>query len=484
MRSLLFVLLLAAVVGAAAVWHRGLKRHVELTEPPARGAVDVAFLAVPSSIGTFIVVPLVKLSDEVNARVPASFKAAGTGEDVCKDFLGKNVCVGTQYDVTLTRGPIVASAVDAETLRLTIPLHASGQGGLRGDLAKLLALDAKNFAADASVAADLRLGLDAQGCPYTTISLALQGVPSVHVEIVGGVWFDLAQTLLGAIAGATEQIQRGLTFAVPCDLVKQQLALVYTSRHHQIVLPDAPPAYINFVPTRLAFSGLTVIDAELRVAAAITGTLQVEPTPVEVQPVPLPPIAPIEPSPPLMKLAVPLRVRYADLGVVVSRALAAQRFRFDSPLGESQVRVTEVEFFPSRSRLAVRIVFSADLPDQWLDVGGEAHLMATPHVDQGTIFSLREVAFTRVVDNDVWKALSVAFESSIRDAIEEAARLDIAPSIAQANQRLGDALKQPIEGMVIDVSDLRLALGRVAVADDAISIEGLAEARVIVSPAL
>jgi hypothetical protein len=481
MRRFIVVLVGLFLIGGTFLWQRGVERHVQLTQPPARGARDVTFPAVRSTIGAVAVVSLAKLGQEINTRVPTSFSSSGTGEDVCKQILNQNVCVGTQYDATLTRGQIAVSAVDSRVLRLTIPLGATGQGGLRGDLANLLDLDAKNFDAEATAAADLSLGLDDQGCPAVTVSVALLGPPRVRVEIVGGVWLDLAQTVIGAIDGAAADIQRAITVAVPCDLVKQQLAALYTTRHFLLALSDVPPAYINFTPAGLSFSGLILHDEQIRVAAAIDGTLEVESTPIDVHAVPLPPIAPIEATPPLMKLAVPLRVPYTDLGATAMRALADQRLAFASPAGEVRVRVFDVEFFPSGASLAVRVAFAADLPDQWLDVHGEAHLIATPRIKNGQMISLTDVMFTRVLDNDAWNALTVAFEPALRDAIADSARFDIAPSVAEASQRLEVALKQPISGMAIGLEDLRLGVGRLALADDAVSVEGLAEGRLTVA---
>ena len=91
------------------------------------------------------------------------------------------------------------------------------------------------------------------------------------------------------------------------------------------------------------------------------------------------------------------------------RAVAnGQTYSRDTPAGEIEVTINDVEIYPSGNRLVVGVNLKADFPSSALDTKGSVYLIGTPVVERGTTISLPDLAFTRVLDNDFWNAATVS----------------------------------------------------------------------------
>ena len=112
--------------------------------------------------------------------------------------------------------------------------------------------------------------------------------------------------------------------------------------------------------------------------------------------------------------------------------------------------------------------------------------MGKPNVDKGTHVTLKDVSFTRILDNDVWNILSALFDGEIRKAIEESAHYDLSGDIEKAKAALAEKLGDPktIPGIKVTASDVKMSLGRTAIAASELAIEALFAAKVTMEPNL
>jgi hypothetical protein len=84
----------------------------------------------------------------------------------CKDTWiianGPKISVGYRYGYTVRRDGAITVRQNGDRVRITVPISASGNAGLRGDGAKLLKLHKKNFDGSLTAFLDVRFDVDAK----------------------------------------------------------------------------------------------------------------------------------------------------------------------------------------------------------------------------------------------------------------------------------------------------------------------------------
>jgi hypothetical protein len=475
----------AAVALAIALSGCGRK---ELSERPDRVAVANALTARPSAIAALGTVPVAKLKAIVNDKVPASFDAGGNGQDVCVSIkvlgLSKDVCAGTKYELKVVRtGEVQVSAAGPSTLRLTVPISFSGKGGLRGNLASLLKLDAKNFDGALVAHADLAVSIDEGWCPRLDASIGYDWTSNPRVEIVERVNVDVKGAVQSKIDEKLPELVAAAKNAIDCAKFKDEIAKVYASRTLPVDVPHAGVMHLNVLPIDMGFSTLRVQPDAVKLAAVMTANVDLSDKALTPQQLPLPRLKTVEATVPRMTIAVPVRMPYDALTAALRTALMAQPFAADTAAGKVLVTVKDVEVYPSNGKVAVGLSIDAELPVSFLGVKGKIYVTGTPSVEAGTRISFPDAAFTQSLDNAFWSVASSAFEGPLRAALRKAAVYDVGPEIAKAKQALADKLRDPslAPGISVSVENVDIGVGRVAVADAELAVEGLVSADVTVS---
>jgi hypothetical protein len=213
---------------------------------------------------------------------------------------------------------------------------------------------------------------------------------------------------------------------------------------------------------------------------------------------PLPPLQRLATgaAPPRLQLALPVHLPYAQLTQALQQGLQGKTFGQDTPAGRVEARLQGLRAYPSADKLVVALDFVARVPGRVLDVKGSVFIAGRPEVEAGgTVLAFRELGFTRILDHGLWDLVSALFEDPIRQALERTARVDLAPRLDQARDRLvqrlaglghkADAGARPGSGpaetrralVQVKAGEARLTLGRVAVAADALVLEALFGAR-------
>lgn len=463
---------LAAAAYAGWEWYRS--RDVTLSQAPLRNASPTAVPDDVSNVGVRVRVPLGVLRDTIDARIPGRFDFGGNGDDACVDlgWLGKH-CAGTHYEGTVVKEGLLTLAGDGATLKASVPVRVTGNGGLRGDGARLVDLDAKNFRALVRAKLDASVDLSPEWCPTVDARAFYDWIEPPEVEIVERVWVNIrgqVEPLLDAeLSKAPAQIRE----AIPCAAVQDVIRRVWRAHSFPVAVTDSQTVYVRVDPIRFGFSGVVAAADHVRFSAVLTARTLVgtEPGPIEPKPG-LPPLERAVDEPGRVALAVPIRAGYGPLRETLLREVPGKPFRADTPAGPVEALVSDVEIYPAAGgRLAVGVAFRADVPGRWFDVTGRAYVTALPVVE-GDELRFADVAFTRVLDNSVWEAASTVFEGAIRQAIERAARLDLAPLSRRAAQAIADATADPARtgGVAFTVSGLSVAAERIFPEADALAV--------------
>jgi len=471
------------VVAAAAAMLAGCGSDKELSTRPTQSGATPTCETQTSTVGALVTVPMAGVQQMVDKAVPSSFSDGGNGADVCAKIVFTDVCAGTSYSFNASRGAITLSAAGPQALRVSVPVSIDGQGGFRGDGAKLLKLDKKNFSAAAILTADITPKLSPQWCPQFDVQASYSWTSSPRVEIVGGVWVDVRKQVQDKIDAELPKLKAALAGAVPCSTVRAPLEKAFAVTSAALQVPQVGTLYANVTPSAIGFSGLQVTPLAMSASATITAKVEVSSSPAEARQLPLPDMTTIPASVPKLHIALPVRASYAVLNEQVNKAVAGHTFEQQTPAGKASVTVKAVEVYPSNGKIVVGIDMDAKMPHGVPDAKGRVYLLGTPKVD-GAVVSLADAGFAAVLDQAFWQVAAELFETQIKSAISDAARYDLTNDIARAKQAIASAVGKPIAAggaqLQVSVDEVNMRPGRIVAADTELVAEGLFSAAVTV----
>lgn len=457
----------------------------DLSERPPEGSSSATFPNDVSRISAAVSVPLDTVAALVDSQVPPSMQDQGHGQDICERPLGVKICVGTRYSYQATRGPISIAAGSPEALVLSMPISVQGQGGFRGTGADILKLDAKNFRAGAllNVKVTPRLGPD--WCPTLDLEASYQWTQSPQVEIVSRAWIDVRPAVESALNAQLPSLLAQARSAIDCARFRADIEKVYRTASFPIALPWNDSLHVNVVPLDVHFSGLRVGQSAMGFTTILDVNAEVSGSAIDLRPLPLPPLKSIAAGePPRLALAIPLRLPYASLTSAAQHLVKGKDFHADTPAGALAVKVNDIRAYPSGEKLVLAVDIDARLPGRFLNTRGTVFIAGTPSILDASRVAVRDVAVTRILDNDIWNVLSSLFDSQIRQKLEDAAVFDLGEDIAQAKALISAKLADPqtVPGLAVTATDLDIALTRSALAAKDLAIEARLGATVSLSP--
>lgn len=464
----------------------------DISERPVvdRSGGGVQINTQPSTIGALVAIPLAQAIQSANTALPRAYSQDwSNGEDACVDlgWLGKH-CVGTRYKYNVGRGDITVAPVGTNAVKLSVDISLDGQGGLRGDLSKWIKADAKNFDAAAKLDIILTPKFGSDWCPTIDVVPSYNWTKNPRVEIVSRVNVDVSGQVNKVLSDKIPLIVQAVQGSINCAQFKSQLASIYGKRTFPIEVTPGHTAHVNVEPLDFAFSGFNVDTQAIRLAALLTAKVEVSATPIAMSALPLPPLKSIGVgAPPRISLAIPLRAPFALLQTEAQKLIGGKSFEGDTPAGKVKATVNKVEIYPtSGGKVAVGIDIDAKLPGKLLDTKGTIFVVGMPMTEGRTVVRLKDPSFTRILDNDVWNALSALFDSQIRGELDKSLRYNFAGDVEKAKKALADKLADPtaIANARLKVADVDMGLGRVAVNGTDLVAEALFGANVTAEPNL
>jgi len=468
---LLALILLGIGVVARSGWFQSLDRN--LSEPPPRASSQLEPQVPVSQLAVNVTLPFEHLAQTAEAATPRTYAGSGTGPDACAS-IGVRVCVGTRYDFNATRGPVRFAAGPGNSIRISMPLQVTGNGGLRGSGARLLHMDAKRFDASTDARADVTLNLQPNWCPRVQVSVDFTNLDA-RIEIVKDAWIGVSQLIAGSVREQVHKMGERAASVLTCESVRKAVQEVWTTRSVPLVLPEDPrPLYVNVEPLSIGFSGVTVSSSAAKFLLGLAVRASVSDTAMVAEKRPLPAWNAVSERPGALQLAVPLRISYEGLAAHLETTLAGKPYSLRSPLGATTVTVDKVTVYPAGERIAVGAHIKAVLPVHVLATRGWLYLTARPVVSpDGRAVHLADIGYSRILDSTLARFLTVLLDGEIRERLAAAGQLDLTERIAKAKELLKSGLAKHSGPLSVELGEEDLRLGRIVPGRDDLFVEGL-----------
>lgn len=476
-----------------------------LSEKPPEAATTTTFDAGTGTIAPSLDISYEALAAAANAAADSfSGPRSGSTQFGCTPSqVGANTlkigmpqnCVDFDWHVTAARNGTITAKRDGQGIAMAIPVKFAGTGGVRGDLAKSLKLNNKNFNGTFVVTISGVLRPDKNFCPkleQPVTHFAWDTPPDVSllektcIGLGNGPKMCFGPWKLPIGAMLTDQINRSLASQVnaingkiACDDVRNALKQVWKRWSIPVSLPNAPTFYANVEPKALSVPGVVANDKSVTVAARLDVETGIStdrlPDPLKID---LPQNTPVDTQPGRFDLRVPLAIPYALLADFRSSGIV------NKPItaGGSTITPTKIEFLPSKDKLAIGVTFRADTPAKWHHEMGTIWYTATPTVENGGhLVRLNNLAMTSKTGSALW-ALSGAIDA-LPSKLMGSYGYDLNPLVHAAQTRLDQTLADPRNtgGSSIKVANADMKLGRVALLQNAFVVEGLFGADVSVT---
>jgi hypothetical protein len=455
----------------AVFWYQALDR--DLSEPPRREAARLTPSVPPSLLSLNVTLPFERLEAAAEAASPSTYDGSGNGPDVCTN-LGIRVCVGTKYDFTATRGPVSLSAGPDNSIRISMPLKVTGHGGFRGGGARLLRLDAKPFEATTEAFADLTLDLSPDWCPKVQVNADFSNL-SARVEIVSHTWVGVGSLVEGSVREQLRKIGERAGSVLNCEDLRRTVQAAWVTRSFPLPLPADPrPLHVNLEPLSVGFSGVQVTSHAAQLRLSLGARVSVSDAPIDFEKRPLPALDAVPLKPGAIQLALPLRISYEGLETHLESLLTGKPFSFTTPAGAATMTTDQLTVYPAGERIVVGAHVTAKLPGHFLSTRGWVYLTARPVVSpDGKSVRLADIAYSRILDSELARILTVLLDGEIRDRLVAAGQFDLSPTIAKAKELLKSGLAQHSGKVAVETGDPSLRLGRIVPGGGALFVEGL-----------
>lgn len=470
-----------ALAGSALAYKAYEDHNARLSIEPKRSANMGKLSPRETKLALRADIPLSLVRDAANRAIPTDFSFAGNGPDVGGTInpggwgiVKFDVKAGTRYEGVVRRGELSVTG-SGNTVVVALPVQVSGNGGFRGDGARMLGLQAKNFRAALILRVRLTVDVNSDWTPAIAATPELEWTQSPSVEIVSRAWIDIRNHVDKPLREQLNGMAANIREAIPADIIKREVGKAW--RIYSISMEKAVgfDAWAHIVPTEIGTSGVKIENDHISVGVSLKALTEVstKASPNAELP-PLPALVRQPAAPGHLSVALPVRADYARIQAAVLAQVRDKAFSADVPGGKAKVVVKDVDIYPSEDNIAIGLSFEATLPGRLFDVAGKVFLTGKPFVENdGTVIRLADVAFARRLDNELWSVASVIFEQEIKKAVEDAARVDLEPEIAKASEALKAALGDPskTEGVKIMIRGLKAGVEAIVPEAEALAVE-------------
>jgi hypothetical protein len=405
------------------------------------------------------------------------FRGVGT-ERVCvnvPDITGpsigtRNQCADYHWNADVAKdGPLQIDRAGTD-IRVRQNIHITGKAGLGGDLAAVLSLSGKSIEARVAATMNLNAGLDSRWCPVVRAVPVGGWVDSASAEVVGRncigvdlgslghpevcagpVNLGLADVLNGEFDKHREDIQRAAQGIISCDTIRTKVGEQWHPFSIKIDRAGQPPFFLNIDPQSAGFSGLVAEDTGIKLVIRVGAKTVLSPTEIATAGQPLPSLDTASASQGGLDLSLQAEVPYEFLKNELAAALKGKTFKKDTGAGAAEVRIDDVDLYPSNGNLAVGLKIDANLPGRLFNTAGWVYLTGNPiPAPGGKALTVEDIGFATVLDNEFWNVLRAPFETEILSALKEHATFDLTKEIDRAAREITSAIaKAEVPGLKI-----------------------------------
>jgi hypothetical protein len=341
-------------------------------------------------------------------------------------------------------------------LRVAVPIAINGKAGLRGDIAKVLSLNGKNFSATVQPVVDITITHGADWCPKVTATPTQDWVTSANVEIIGRncakidfgplgkpgfcagpVLIDLKKEANDAINGQQGAIENAATAAINCEQLRSSIQKQWKPIVVKIDSDPKQPMYLNIFPESLALSNVVINEDNIEFAVKAGVKAQLEAVPASSEIIPLPPLGAVSPGDSNLHFAVKAIAPYSQIIESLKSSFVNRKFISKTPAGDVAITAEDFDVYPSNGKLAVGVKFNADIPGRILDTRGWVYLTTTPAIaNDGTAIDLRDLQYSAILDNKAWDTIVTTFDQKILSELKKNSLIDLRPVIIREAEKI------------------------------------------------
>lgn len=383
-------------------------------------------------------------------------------------------------------GPLAVGRAGTE-VHVAQKIHVAGKAGVGGDLARILSLSGKNMDVRVAAAMNVGIGLDGRWCPAVKAVPVGRWVGSASVEVIGRncigidlgplghpeacagpVDLGLADALNGAFDKHRDDIERIARDVLPCETMRSKVAERWHPFSIPINRPGQAPVFLNIQPRTAAFSGIIAEDKGVRLVARVGARTTVSPEDMSGPGGDLPELAPVSADRGSLSINLDAVAPYGFLKDELAASLKGRTFGHDTAAGKVEVRIEDVDLYPSDGSLAFGLKIDAKLPGRWFDTTGWVYLVGRPHPSaDGRGMSVEDIGFATVLDNAFWNITQEVFETEILSMLKARADFDLGGQIDEAASQVGSSIaKANVPGLAITAGAPSIRITGVHVASD------------------
>lgn len=454
------------MAGSGLAYETYHQHNVLLSEEASRVAGDIKLPVRETMLALRADIPLSLIRNAASQAIPAEYRFGGNGPDVGGtinpggwNIVKIDVKAGTRYEGTVRRVGDLTVSGSGHVVLVALPIEINGNGGFRGDGARMLGLHAKNFRASLIIRARVTIDINPDWTPAVTIVPELEWTENPKVEVVSRAWVDIRSHVEGPMRAQLEAMAAKIRSAIPVDVIKREVEKAWRVYSMPVGSAGLLTVWVHLVPIEIGTSGVVVTNDQIRVGVSLKARTEIstDATPKAELP-PLPALSRMPAGPGRLSIAVPVRVDYELLRTAVLAEVGNKEFSAEITGGKATVTIKDAFVYPAGERIAIGLSFEARMSGRLLDVKGKLFLTGKPVVEhEGTVVQLVDVGFTRQLNNPLWNIVSVIFEDQIKNAIEDGARVDLAPDIAKQVAALNAGLADPskTQGVKVTIRDVK-----------------------------
>lgn len=414
------------------------------------------------------------------AQVPTLIAPTVVTTQQCANF-GWQATIRPEGAVTLQKA--------GDALHIEQPVRIDGQGGVGGDLSRIMAASPRSFQAHLVPGADLKFNLDANWCPVIQITPTQRWVSNASVEVMsktcvgvplgpfgnrqvcaGPAALDLTAVANANMHATQDALIKSVQSALSCDKVRTQLAAVWRTTAIPLADLGGAKAYLNLTPTTAALSELLVDNDQIRFVAKVGVQTVISPIPVPTTQLTLPPLGRATPEAGGLDLNIQAVAPYSLLKSALAGAMVGKTFVNRTVAGEASVRIDDVDIYASKDGISVGLKLAARLPGRVLDDSGWVYLAGRPTaLPDGRTLSIQDLRYAVVLKNPILKLVVATFNGQILAELNQHSSFDLTDVINTASAQIVNGLNTaPVQGVSFHAGKADIALKSVAVGPDGV----------------
>ncbi len=381
---------------------------------------------------------------------------------ICKRVLGIKLCGTANWVYNVNRdGPVKVSGLD-NNIHIDIPMSFDGTAGIRGDVAKVLQMDAMDFSGSLNAKLILHLDIAENWCPVIKPQINYAWTKTPRLNWAAGIDFNLQDKLDKAINKQLASLQENVLQSIDCSEFRKKINEQWKPHSLALDLPDTDTVYLHIVPTAFSFSGMKTESDKLGLSFTLEAQTHVDAMAIQnTEPLILPPVTRTEYAVGETRFNVLIKADYGKLQSLAEPHLVGQTFTEQSPAGDVSVKISSIEFSGNPSGLTINLGFLADLPAAKADTPGNIYLTAKPIADPiSHKIRLDNIALSNVIDSTLWNTLAKVFNQKIIAEIEKRSVLDISQQMQSVSSKITEQLSDPsrTSGLQIHAESVRASV--------------------------